>query len=138
MTTPDSQTITLPLILERSPKLVDFVTLHTPAIPRGASKMITVRVKESIKRMKEAGKFPQRWCQENRTRILASFEYSQAAPLELHRRSPRAPPAELWMSAITTRGRFHPAPGTFQVCSQRNSDLLLGSQYLFAESLRTH
>lgn len=29
----DSQTITLPLILELNPKLVDFVTLHTPAIP---------------------------------------------------------------------------------------------------------
>jgi len=46
--------------------------------------------------MKEAGKFPQRWCQKNRTNILAVFEPSQAAPLEFHHWSPRAPPAELW------------------------------------------
>lgn len=80
----DSQTITLPLLLKLNPKPVDFVTLHTPAIPQGASTMITVRVKESIKRMKGAGKFLQRWCQKNRTNILAIFEQSQAAPLEWH------------------------------------------------------
>lgn len=134
----DSQTITLPLILELNPELVEFITPHTPANPRGASKMITVRLRESIKRMKEAGKFPPRWCQQRRAPIFAIFWASfAAAPLECQRRSPRAPPAELCdhrnpsQRSLGTRNIPASLKGVIQIYS---SEANACSQ----KSLRTH
>lgn len=78
--------------------------------------MITVRATESIKRMKEAGKFPQRWCQQNRRNISAIPEQDQAAALQFQQCRPRAPPAELWDSC--SHSSTAQVPGKFQICSK--------------------